>query len=326
MKSTPAAFNLLNQLWGCFFCQLLLGYQQFLSNCMASSYICAFNADRSCRAQLLMEHSYPFSHYCLLYVRSTRPEDNHQGLSYVCAHSVPNKENRPFPWKHLSNTHTHIWANKQRIYSLITLQMSPDMDVNTTPWEKWKLLKHVQSARARMHNFIWDHKTQIRCISRDSSVCQPVSTCTGNAAMLPLTNTWEREYPKVSVHNTTLVMVLFLWITPQAGEKVMSWLKKRLDILCFIWIFLLTEQQLLLKLAVKLKMSEDPCNVTGDLRSESSKSNVFFFMTPPQHTELALSGLHHQPQMVTQGQQHRLSSFIWKSLRQKNIPSKGSLL
>lgn len=64
--------------------QLLLGYQDFLSNCMASSYRHAFKADRSRRAQLLMEHSYPFSHYCLLYVRFTRPEDNHQGLMCVC--------------------------------------------------------------------------------------------------------------------------------------------------------------------------------------------------------------------------------------------------
>ena len=84
-----------------FACQLLLGYQHFLGNYMASSYICALNADRSCRAQLLMEHSYLFSHYRLLYVRFTREtiRDLH-----VCLHSVANKENRPSPLKHLSNT------------------------------------------------------------------------------------------------------------------------------------------------------------------------------------------------------------------------------
>lgn len=98
---------------GMFPCQLLLGYQHFLSNCMASSYICTFKADRSCRAQLLMEHSYPFSHYCLLYVRSTRPEDNHRGLACVCVHSVANNGNRPGPWKHLFNSlNRYVNANK----------------------------------------------------------------------------------------------------------------------------------------------------------------------------------------------------------------------
>lgn len=69
---------------GRFPCQLLLGYQHFLSNCMASSYMCAFKSDRSCRTQLLMEHSYPLSHYCLFCVSSTRPEDDHQGPACVC--------------------------------------------------------------------------------------------------------------------------------------------------------------------------------------------------------------------------------------------------
>lgn len=69
---------------GMFPCQLLLGYQHFLSNCMAAGYICAFNADRCCRAQLLMEHSYPFSHYCLLYVRFTRPVGKPSGTLCVC--------------------------------------------------------------------------------------------------------------------------------------------------------------------------------------------------------------------------------------------------
>lgn len=118
---------------GMFPCQLLLGYQHFLSNCMASGYICAFNSDRSCRAQLLMEHSYPFSHYCLLYVRFTRPEDNHQGLTCVCVHGVANKENRPAPWKHLSNSLKRHLSIQTKDFFLITLQMSSDMDVNTAP-------------------------------------------------------------------------------------------------------------------------------------------------------------------------------------------------
>ena len=64
-------------------CQLLLGYRHFLSNRMAGRYMCTFKSDGSCRAQLLMEHSYPFSHYCLFCVSSTRPEDTHQGVC-VC--------------------------------------------------------------------------------------------------------------------------------------------------------------------------------------------------------------------------------------------------
>ncbi|MEQ2285784.1 hypothetical protein AMECASPLE_035419 [Ameca splendens] len=68
-----------------FACQLQLGYHHFLSNCHASSYMCALNADRNSRAQLLMEHSYPFSHYCLLYVRFTRARGSHQRITHVFA-------------------------------------------------------------------------------------------------------------------------------------------------------------------------------------------------------------------------------------------------
>lgn len=40
-------------------CQLLHGYRHFLSNCMAASLsVCTVKADRSCRAQLSMEHGY----------------------------------------------------------------------------------------------------------------------------------------------------------------------------------------------------------------------------------------------------------------------------
>lgn len=135
---------------GMFPCQLLLGYQHFLSNCMAGGYICAFNADRSCRAQLLMEHSYPFSHYCLLYVRFTRPEENHQGHTHmcvcVCVHRVANKEERLAPGKHLSNTLNRNLSIQTKDF-FHTLQMSPDMDVNTNPREERKLLKQVESAR-----------------------------------------------------------------------------------------------------------------------------------------------------------------------------------
>lgn len=68
-----------------FSCQLLLGYHHFRSNCHASSYTCALNADGNSRAQLLMEHSYPFSHYCLLYVRFTRTRGSHQRIMHVFA-------------------------------------------------------------------------------------------------------------------------------------------------------------------------------------------------------------------------------------------------
>lgn len=156
---------------GMFPCQLLLGYQHFLSNCMASSYICTFKADRSCRAQLLMEHSYPFSHYCLLFVRSTRPEDNHRGLACVCVCIVWPITGTGLV---LGNTCSTLWTDmwmQTRDFFLITLQMSSDLNVNTTPWERWNSLKLVQSARARMHNFIWAHKTQIKRSSPDKSVC-----------------------------------------------------------------------------------------------------------------------------------------------------------
>lgn len=83
LAPSPAESNHLNKLWGCFSCQLLLGYQHHLGNCMATGHICAFNVDRGCRAQLLMEHSYPFSHYSLRHVRLPRPEGNHEG-SNMC--------------------------------------------------------------------------------------------------------------------------------------------------------------------------------------------------------------------------------------------------
>lgn len=93
----------------------------------------------------------------------------------VCVYvqSVANQMNRPAPWKHLSNPLNRYLSiqTKDLFFPLITLQMSSNIDVNTTLWEKRKLLKHVRCARARMHNFIWDGKMQICCSSRDSIVC-----------------------------------------------------------------------------------------------------------------------------------------------------------
>lgn len=102
---------------GMFPCQLLLGYQHFLSNCMASSYMRTFKSDRSCRAQLLMEHSYPFSHYCLFCVRSSRPEENHRGPACVCARTTANNRTRSGPQKHLSNSQSRYKNAINGLYS-----------------------------------------------------------------------------------------------------------------------------------------------------------------------------------------------------------------
>lgn len=140
---------------GMFPCQLLLGYQHFLSNCMAGGYICALNADRSCRAQLLMEHSYPFSHYCLLYVRFTRPEENHQGHTHmcvcVCVHRVANKEEQLAPGKHLSNT-------LNRNLSIQTKDFFP----HHTPDVTWYGCKHKSQGRKKIAQTSW--KCQNSCI------------------------------------------------------------------------------------------------------------------------------------------------------------------
>lgn len=53
-----------------------------------------------------------------------------------------------------------IWTDTELFFPQLTLQMSSDTSVNTPP--RGKPLRHVQSARTCMHNFIWDHKTQIR--------------------------------------------------------------------------------------------------------------------------------------------------------------------
>lgn len=104
--SSSGIQSLESTLW-MFPCQLLLGYQHFPSNCMASGYICAFNADRSCRAQLLMEHSYAFSHYCLVCVRSTRPRGNHQGLTCVCGQQLEQADFLETPVKYSEQKSEH---------------------------------------------------------------------------------------------------------------------------------------------------------------------------------------------------------------------------
>lgn len=241
LEINSSSIQSLESTLGMFPCQLLLGYQHFHSNCMASGYICAFNADRSCRAQLLMEHSYPFSHYCLLYVIFTRPQGNHQGLTCVCVcvHSVANKENRPTPWKHLFNTLNRNLNIQTKDSFLITLQMSSAMDVNTTPWENWKLLKHVQSARTCMHNFIRDHKTQ-------SWVLLPWQQClltcfymhTQAAATLSLTHKTGNNQKPVSRTKHTVLDVYFGPVSMVKWIKTFGWRKSDVMLKEKAWHFM----------------------------------------------------------------------------------------
>lgn len=130
LEINSSAIQSLESTLGMFPCQLLLGYQHFLSNCMTSGYMYVFNADSSCGAQLLMEHSYLFSHYTLLQVRS---RGHHQGLTCVLVHILANKE---LLGKHLSNTLNRNLSIQTKDLFLITLQLPSDMNVNTTPGQK----------------------------------------------------------------------------------------------------------------------------------------------------------------------------------------------
>lgn len=187
-NSTPAASNLLNQLWGCFPANSCLDTSTSLATAWPAAIyvhlILTGAAGLSCWWNTVILFLITVCSMWDSPGQRTTIRDLH-----ACVHSVANKENKPAPWKHLSNTLSRYLIIQTKDLFLITLQISSDMDVNTAPREKWKLRKHVQSARTHMHNFIWDHKAPIRCSSRDSRVCQPVSTCTGDAAILPLTNT-----------------------------------------------------------------------------------------------------------------------------------------
>ena len=221
-------------------CQLLLGYQHFLSNRMASGYICAFNAVRSCGAQLLMEHSYPFSHYWLIYVWDPPGlRETIRDLACVCEHSVANKENRPALWKHLSNTRNRNLSTQTKDLLLIALQMSSDMDVNTVPWVNssnmwtrgraciisWKIIKHKSGAPAVTAVLVY----LFLLFAQEPH---------------PSTDTQNREEPKTfspKQHTRRWMDVLFLWLiksAPLDGEQVMSCLQRNLDISCFILIFI----------------------------------------------------------------------------------------
>lgn len=151
--------------------------------------MCALNADRSCRAQLLIEHSYPFSHYCLLYVRFTRTRGNLQRIyTFVCTAWPRQKAGLLLRNTCLLYTEQEVEQTNYYffLFSYFTLQMSSDMSVNTAPREK--LLRHVQSARIHMDNLFCHHKTQMRCFSCVTVSCC-VPTCRGTANKLLLTDT-----------------------------------------------------------------------------------------------------------------------------------------
>lgn len=92
MKPTPAASNLLDQLWGCFPANSCMDTSTSLATVPAAAaataahLVCTFKADRSCRAQLWMQHCYPFfPHYCRLYVRSAEPNQRTAIRDSACA-------------------------------------------------------------------------------------------------------------------------------------------------------------------------------------------------------------------------------------------------
>lgn len=144
LKSTPVASNLLNQLWGCF----------PANSCLDTNTSLATAWPAAISVHLMLTGAAGLSCWwntVILFLITVCSMWDPPGLRiairdlHVYVHSMANKQNRLAPWKHLSNTLNRYLSIQTKDFSFITRQMSSDMEVNTTPWEKWKLLKHVQS-------------------------------------------------------------------------------------------------------------------------------------------------------------------------------------
>lgn len=157
LKSSPAASNLLNQLWGCFPANF----------CLDTSTSLATAWPEAIYVHLMLTGAAGLSCWwntVILFLITVCSMWDSAGLREtirdlrVCVHSVANKENRPALWKkkHLFNTPNRNLSTQMKDFFLITLQMSSDM-MSTEE----KSLRHVQSTRTCVRDFRWAPKTQI---------------------------------------------------------------------------------------------------------------------------------------------------------------------
>lgn len=118
LKSSPAASNLLNQLWGCFPANF----------CLDTSTSLATAWPEAIYVHLMLTGAAGLSCWwntVILFLITVCSMWDSAGLREtirdlrVCVHSVANKENRPAPWKKntCSIPRTEIWAHKWRISS-----------------------------------------------------------------------------------------------------------------------------------------------------------------------------------------------------------------
>ena len=155
-KSTPAASNLLNQLWGCF----------LANSCLDTNTSLATAWPAAIYVHLMLTGAAGLSCWwntVILFLITVCSMWDSPGLRttigdlHVCVHSAANKENGPTPWKHLSNTLNRNLSTQTKDFFLITLQMSSD-GCKHKSLTKMKIAQTC--ARACMHNFIWDHKNR----------------------------------------------------------------------------------------------------------------------------------------------------------------------